>query len=200
MLGEASSQSLRHALRRGGDGIGVEADMPRFGSLSKLKDHLTGPATPDPDTAGASEQQRHRQEAEPGNTDQTPSIDLSSIMKPLEEIKSNTVETAASVQAYSLQIQDQLARIERTLAEFVAVVSADNDDDRTCFTPAEFAQKAVKDCVRKHLEERTVQRWCREKRIKATKRSSGRGEAGEWAISRDEYARWVNDGLLPAKD
>jgi hypothetical protein len=99
-----------------------------------------------------------------------------------------------------LQIKEQLARIEQRLAEFVAVVTEGKDEERTHYTPAEFAEKAVKGGVRHHLNERTVQRLCREGRIKGTKRKSGRGEAGEWAISHDEYVRWCNEGLLPAKD
>jgi hypothetical protein len=178
----------------------MEADMPRSKPLSKLKEHLTGQATPHTETAGASEQQHRHQQAEPSNTDQAPSVDLSSLEKRLEKLESIAVEILTNEQAHSLQILDVLARIEQTLTEFVAVITAGNGEDRTQFTPAEFARKAEKDGKVQHLTDRTVQKWCREKRIKADRRKSGRGKYGEWEISRDEYVRWVNEGLLPAKD
>jgi len=188
--------------------------MPRSDPLAKLKEHLAGRATPHTETAGASEQQQRHQQAEPSNTDQAPSVDWSSIVKLLEEIKSSQVEIKSSqveikssqveiltnVQAFYLQIKNHFARTEQWQTEFVAVITAGNDENRTHFTPAEFARKAVKDGKVKHLTDRTVQKWCREKRIKAEKRKSGRGKEGEWKISRDEYVRWVNEGLLPAKD
>lgn len=46
----------------------------------------------------------------------------------------------------------------------------------------------------------TVRRWCRERRVKASKRACGRGVEGEWAISHAEYERYLNEGLLPSKD
>jgi hypothetical protein len=131
---------------------------------------------------------------------QPPATDLTTVMRLLEQVDNHVVETLENVRAYALRNEMRLSHVETALAEFVAVVKNGVDDDRTHFTPAEFAQKAIKDGVRPHLDERTVQKWCREGRIRAAKRPSGRGEKGEWTISRDEYVRWVNEGLLPPEN
>jgi hypothetical protein len=163
----------------------------------KLGAHLASQASPGAETVGASEQQHRCQEAEPVSTSQAPGADLSSVAKILEEIKNYAVETLTNVTAHSSQLKEHLGRIEQTLTE---VMANGTDEDRTHYTPAEFARKAVVGGAREHLEERTVRRWCRERRINATKRTSGRGTAGEWAISREEYVRWANHGLLLPED
>jgi hypothetical protein len=42
-----------------------------------------------------------------------------------------------------------------------------------------------------------VQQWCRNHRINAVKKATGRGSHTSWAISNEELLRFQRDGLLP---
>lgn len=46
----------------------------------------------------------------------------------------------------------------------------------------------------------TVREWCRNCRIRAEKRSCGRGNSKEWMISHDELERIQAEGLLARDD
>jgi hypothetical protein len=46
----------------------------------------------------------------------------------------------------------------------------------------------------------TVREWCRLGRIRAQKRSCGRGTSQEWMISHAELQRIRSEGLLPVKN
>jgi Helix-turn-helix domain len=43
----------------------------------------------------------------------------------------------------------------------------------------------------------TVREWCRQKRIKAQKKGSGRGKYQGWVVSHAELQRIQREGLLP---
>jgi hypothetical protein len=73
------------------------------------------------------------------------------------------------------------------------------EEGRSSYTTEAFAAKLTREHVKRHVTSRTVQRWCREGRIKAAKKN-GRGENGEWSIAHSEFVRYRDEGLLPSKD
>lgn len=51
-----------------------------------------------------------------------------------------------------------------------------------------------------HRRPFTVREWCRLRRVRADKRTSGRGLSREWRIHHDELVRIQNEGLIPVDD
>jgi C4-dicarboxylate-specific signal transduction histidine kinase len=50
-----------------------------------------------------------------------------------------------------------------------------------------------------HKAEFTVREWCRNGRVRAEKRLSGRGAFPAWVISHQELLRYQREGLLPLR-
>jgi hypothetical protein len=60
-----------------------------------------------------------------------------------------------------------------------------------------YMTEQVAEVVRK--AEFTVREWCRNGRIKAEKRGSGRGAHPAWVVGHGELLRYQRDGLLPIR-
>jgi excisionase family DNA binding protein len=65
-------------------------------------------------------------------------------------------------------------------------------------------QKTIKDWYTTHeiakilgKAEFTVREWCRNGRIRAEKKGSGRGKYQAWVVSHAELVRFQREGLLP---
>lgn len=84
-----------------------------------------------------------------------------------------------------LDMSDRLGRIEALLHQLVQQRTV-----KESYTTAEVAQILGK-------AEFTVREWCRQGRIRASKRACGRGPTQEWSISHEELLRYQNEGLLP---
>ncbi len=71
-----------------------------------------------------------------------------------------------------------------------SVLNANFGDSQDWYSPAEFA-------ARINRKPFTVRSWCRNKRLVARKRVTGRGNACEWEVPSSELQRYLNHGLLP---
>ena len=85
----------------------------------------------------------------------------------------------------AMTIEQRLERIEVMLTVLV-----DRQTIKDFYEVGEFAR-----LVRKAPF--TVREWCRNNRIRATKRMSGRGAFPAWVISHQELLRYQKEGLVP---
>ncbi len=84
----------------------------------------------------------------------------------------------------SVAVWDRLARIEEALRLLLQERVV-----RKFYSTADLAKILGK-------AEFTVREWCRHQRIRAEKRSCGRGNSKEWMISHEELERIQSEGLL----
>jgi hypothetical protein len=83
----------------------------------------------------------------------------------------------------SPDIEVRLGTIENLLRELVSQRVI-----KEFYSTSEVAER-----VRK--SEYQVREWCRNRRIQAVKRNTGRGRSKEWMVSHDELVRYENHGL-----
>jgi hypothetical protein len=86
-----------------------------------------------------------------------------------------------------MTVEERLEKIEAILAVLVERQTA-----REWYTTEQAAQLLGK-------AEFTVREWCRNARLKAEKRMSGRGAYPQWVISHAELLRYQREGLLPLR-
>jgi hypothetical protein len=84
-------------------------------------------------------------------------------------------------------LEQRLERIESLLKALVSQKAI-----KSFYTTAEFA-----DAVEK--SDYTVREWCRNGRLKAQKKTTGRGGSLEWVVSQEELERYRQSGLLPTE-
>ncbi len=82
-------------------------------------------------------------------------------------------------------VLDRLEKIEATL-----MMLAEKQATKEWYATDEIARILDK-------AEFTVREWCRNGRMRAEKRKSGRGAFPAWVISHDELLRYQRNGLLP---
>lgn len=84
-----------------------------------------------------------------------------------------------------MTLEERLERIETMLAVLV-----ERQQVREWYSVEEFARIVGR-------SEFTCREWCRNKRIFAEKKFSGRGAHAAWAISHAEFERFQREGLQP---
>jgi hypothetical protein len=86
-----------------------------------------------------------------------------------------------------MTVEERLEKIENLL-----VVLVERQQVREWYSVEEFARIVGR-------AEFTCREWCRNLRIRAEKKDSGRGAYAAWTISHAELLRFQREGLLPAK-
>ena len=84
-------------------------------------------------------------------------------------------------------LHDLLARVKRIEDAIVKQSTI-----KAAYSTAEFAKIIDRD-------EYTVREHCRQGRLHASKKASGRGNHCEWSLSHEELIRYQSEGLLPFK-
>ena len=84
-----------------------------------------------------------------------------------------------------MTLDERLERIEGLLVDLMGRQQA-----RQWYTVEEFARLVGR-------SEFTCREWCRNGRVSAEKKTSGRGAHAAWAISHFEYERFQREGLRP---
>ena len=84
-----------------------------------------------------------------------------------------------------MSIEERLEKIEGLLAALV-----ERQQVRDWYTTEEFARAVGK-------AEFTIREYCRLGRLRAEKRTSGRGAYPQWVLSHAELERYRRNGLLP---
>jgi transposase len=85
-----------------------------------------------------------------------------------------------------MTLEERLTRIEAMLATLM-----NRQPVREWYSVEEFARHVGR-------SEFTVREWCRQGRIHARKKESGRGAHAAWAISHDELLHFQREGLRPS--
>src|SRR5690242_1222618 len=107
--------------------------MARQKALDNLREYFSHQPTSNPEN----EQRLPTEQTEPRNASQAQAADLAPVIERLDRLESHVVEALTHVQALTAQ----LASIKKMQDEFLAAVMNDSDQDRTHYTPAEFARK-----------------------------------------------------------
>jgi hypothetical protein len=84
-----------------------------------------------------------------------------------------------------MTVEDRLDRIEQMLSAIL-----ERQQVRQWYSIDEFSRIVGRSVF-------TCQSWCRNARISARKKESGRGAHLGWAISNEELLRYQREGLLP---
>ncbi len=86
-----------------------------------------------------------------------------------------------------MSLRDELNEIKLMLRQIL-----DREQVREWYDISQFAALVGK-------AEFTVREWCRNARLHAQKRSSGRGAHPAWVVSHEELLRFQREGLLPIR-
>ena len=106
----------------------------------------------------------------------------------MEDVTITIPAAAITIPGVAPALAEILARLDRI--EHLLAGGLPAPISRDFYSTAEAAELLGK-------AEFTVREWCRLGRIVARKRTSGRGDFGEWMVSAREIHRYRNEGLLP---